>query len=99
MANRRREDEAAPRQAPEVAETLDEARDQADAWLLANGARRESPPPLTSEACANLLRAAHDRWPLTALRTRLDDGDRGEWMERFAARAMTLIPHWRRLGL
>jgi len=50
----------------------------------------------TSEDLAKVLGAAEYRWMRTALRKRLDDGDRQRWKARFMARAVSLIAFWAR---
>lgn len=50
----------------------------------------------TSEDLAKVLGAAEYRWMRTALRKRLDDGDRQRWKARFMARAVSLIAFWSR---
>lgn len=50
----------------------------------------------TSEDLAKVLGAAEYRWFRTALRARLDDGDRQKWMTRFMARAVSLLAFWAR---
>lgn len=50
----------------------------------------------TSEDLAKVLGAAEYRWMRTALRKRLDDGDRQRWKARFMARAVSLLAFWAR---
>ena len=50
----------------------------------------------TSEDLAKVLGAAEFRWMRTALRKRLDDGDRQRWKARFMARAVLLLAFWAR---
>ena len=50
--------------------------------------------PGTSRDAALIMRRAHDRWFMTALRSRLDDGLRSGWHDRFVARAVLLITRW-----
>lgn len=50
----------------------------------------------TSEDLAKVLGAAEFRWMRTALRKRLDDGDRQRWKARFMARAVSLLAFWAR---
>lgn len=50
----------------------------------------------TSEDLAKVLGAAEFRWMRTALRKRLDDGDRQRWKARFMARAVSLLALWAR---
>lgn len=50
----------------------------------------------TSEDLAKVLGAAEFRWMRTALRARLDDGDRQRWKARFMARAVSLLAFWAR---
>lgn len=50
---------------------------------------------MTSKELAAAYNQADARWFRTALRTRLPDGKRLEWKERFCARAVTLLARWR----
>jgi hypothetical protein len=41
------------------------------------------------------MRRAWARWYHTALRHRIPESEREEWMERYMARTMTLFARWR----
>lgn len=52
--------------------------------------------PLTSADLADVAKRASWHWFTTALRKRLDDGDRERWKDRFVARAVSLAAYWHR---
>jgi hypothetical protein len=49
---------------------------------------------MNSEQLARVYERAERRWFNTALRARLDDGERLAWKERFCVRAATLLSRW-----